>query len=198
LKGPPAKVAPPLSDWDNARRELHGEKTEPAKTSHELPSFADVLLKVLAENGKHFQYLGENENLTVVVTFRGPAPVQSFGGGGGRMKSGSMGPSMPGSGAGPGMMSSLGGSTSKPFGAGLGSSTSTGSSGLSGSSSGTGGLGTSGLSGGGSVADPVANAGRDYELLGDLHTRQGKIVEALDAYSKAVQAAKTMTIRVMP
>ena len=46
--------------------------------------------------------------------------------------------------------------------------------------------------------DPVANAGRDYELLGDLHTRQGKTAEAVDAYSKAVQAAKTMTITILP
>ncbi|HLW67492.1 MAG TPA: tetratricopeptide repeat protein, partial [Gemmataceae bacterium] len=46
----------------------------------------------------------------------------------------------------------------------------------------------------GSVADSIAAIGRDYELLGDLHQKQGKMNEAIDAYSKAVQAAKTATI----
>ena len=44
------------------------------------------------------------------------------------------------------------------------------------------------------MADAIAAIGRDYELLGDLHTKQGKTAEAVEAYNKAVQAAKTATI----
>ncbi|HEV3144259.1 MAG TPA: hypothetical protein VGZ47_10270 [Gemmataceae bacterium] len=190
LKEAAAPKGQTVSDWEKARRELHGEKAEPAKTAPQSPSLADVLLKVLAENGKHFEYLPENESLTVVVTFRGQSPIHSYGGG-------RSGPSMGGgfkgmsSGMGPGVGSgaSSPGALSAPGGAPAGGS---GPRNTSGSSSGP--APPVPLGPGGSQADFIATIGRDYELLGDLHVRQGKINEAIDAFSKAVNAAKTATI----
>jgi hypothetical protein len=186
LKDLPAVKGHAESDWDNARRELHGEKVTAAKPSPESPSVAEVLLKVMADNGKHFEYLPETENITIVVTFRGPAPVHSFGAPAGRtrpMAGGGMSGMSPPSGF------SGGKASGGPFG-----SASTSSQGASGSSTGTSGAPTGSTSAGGSQADFVATLGRDYELLGDLHVRQGKINEAIDAYSKAANAAKTATI----
>jgi hypothetical protein len=187
LKDLPAAKARTESDWDNARRELHGEKVTAAKPSPESPSLADVLLKIMSDNGKHFEYLPETENFAIVVTFRGAAPVHSYGT--------SMSGGRPRSGSGPGLGSSMGGmsssSTLRPSGGTLGSGI--GSLGAGGSSTSSSGAPT-GSSAGGTVADSIAAIGRDYELLGDLHTKQGKTVEAVDAYSKAVQAAKTATI----
>jgi hypothetical protein len=62
----------PLSDWERFRQELRGEKppTPTMDRSPQKPSLPDVILKALAENGHHFTQLGENESLTVVVTFR--------------------------------------------------------------------------------------------------------------------------------
>jgi tetratricopeptide (TPR) repeat protein len=37
-----------------------------------VPPLSDVLLRLLADNGKHFTRLRDDERLTVVVTFRGP------------------------------------------------------------------------------------------------------------------------------
>jgi hypothetical protein len=187
LKELPAAKAQAESDWENARRELHGAKVTAAKPSPESPSLADVLLKIMSDNGKNFEYLPETENFTIVVTFRGAAPVHSYGASmsGGRPRAG-----------GGGLGSSMGGmsssSTLKPSGGTFGSSTnSLGSgSGITGSSSGA----PTGWSSGGTVADTIAAIGRDYELLGDLHTKQGKTAEAVEAYGKAVQAAKTATI----
>jgi len=64
----------PLSAWDRARKELRGETVEPDGTSvNEPPPLADVILKVLADNGKHFTRLAEGERITVAVTFRDDA-----------------------------------------------------------------------------------------------------------------------------
>ena len=188
LKELPAAKGQAESDWDNARRELHGEKVTAAKPAPESPSVADVLLKIMAENGKHFEYLPETENLTIIVTFRGATPVHPYSAGmsGGRPRS----PTGLGSGPGmPGGMSSSGFKGGSSFG-----SSSTTSQGSTGSSSTSGGAPAGLTPNSGSVADSIAAIGRDYELLGDLHQKQGKMNEAIDAYSKAVQAAKTATI----
>jgi hypothetical protein len=69
---PPPAAAPRLSDWERTRKQLRGEKLEsPAKPSESRePGLADTLLKVLAENGQHFSQVPPEENITVVVTFR--------------------------------------------------------------------------------------------------------------------------------
>lgn len=62
----------PLSDWDRARKEIRNEKltAEESKQQPAEPALADVILKVLADNGKHFGQLKPEETLTVAVTFR--------------------------------------------------------------------------------------------------------------------------------
>jgi hypothetical protein len=67
--------APAQSDWEQARSELRGETREyKGKTAGPEPiSLTDALLKVLAENGRHFSQLGGEERLTIAVTLRTPA-----------------------------------------------------------------------------------------------------------------------------
>jgi tetratricopeptide (TPR) repeat protein len=79
-----SRSAPPsVSDWERIRGELHNEKPKPEAEEHKgqprkEPSLAEIILKVLAENGHHFAQLGDEESLTVIVTFRGndPPPTQ--------------------------------------------------------------------------------------------------------------------------
>jgi tetratricopeptide (TPR) repeat protein len=60
-----------LSDWERAQMELRGERPEPAGSSDSRPpSIRDVLLRVLADNGRHLTHLRENEKVAIVVTFR--------------------------------------------------------------------------------------------------------------------------------
>src|SRR5262249_21249143 len=60
-KAPPAAV----SEWDRIRKELKGEKVDAPPTAPSQPqSVGDVILRVLAENGRHFQHLDPNERLT--------------------------------------------------------------------------------------------------------------------------------------
>jgi hypothetical protein len=61
----------PLSDWERMRKEIRGEEVavKDGDPKRKEPALADVILRVLADNGKHLQ-LPENESLTVVVTFR--------------------------------------------------------------------------------------------------------------------------------
>jgi hypothetical protein len=71
-----ARVEAP-SDWEQAKRQVRGENTllELSFQLHTGPGLKEVLLKLLAENGKHLRHLPDNENVTVVVIFRGqPAP----------------------------------------------------------------------------------------------------------------------------
>jgi hypothetical protein len=69
------KPAPkPVSEWDRIRRQLHGEKTQTSgggAAASQTPRLDETILKVLADNGRHFTQLADNEKLTVVVTFRG-------------------------------------------------------------------------------------------------------------------------------
>jgi tetratricopeptide (TPR) repeat protein len=137
-KADAAKTPPkPVSDWDRVRGELRNEKAEAGHKDrpHKEPTLAEVLLQVLAENGHHFGQLGENESLTVVVTFRGGDQAQA--------RAASRPASDPESAA------------QKP-------------------------------------ADPATSRtpGQDYELLGDLHLKQGKAAEAERAYQQAIGESK--------
>jgi tetratricopeptide (TPR) repeat protein len=69
------KDGPALSEWDREQRRLHGEPL-PEKTSATpaQPAVGDILLKLLAENGKHFSALKDDERIAVAVTFRGVSP----------------------------------------------------------------------------------------------------------------------------
>jgi tetratricopeptide (TPR) repeat protein len=69
LPAPAQPTAKPPSEWERTRKELRGEKSDPHKAAQApQTSLADVLLKVLAENGQHFTQLAEDERLSVVVT----------------------------------------------------------------------------------------------------------------------------------
>jgi hypothetical protein len=103
--GPSAAVVTrtPLSPWERTRKELRGEKIEDeGKGAVGSPSLSDVILKVLAENGKHFTRLAEGERITVAVTFRDDAangishPQSSGSSGSLSMSSSGAPPSMPG------------------------------------------------------------------------------------------------------
>jgi tetratricopeptide (TPR) repeat protein len=67
-----AKAPAALSEWDRTQRQLRGEWTfEHAPPPPKEPPLGEVLLRVLAENGKHFTALRDDEQLTVAVVFRG-------------------------------------------------------------------------------------------------------------------------------
>lgn len=61
-----------LTEWERVRKELRGEKTDGSGADKKAkePTIADILIKVLAENGKHFTQLAPDETVTIVVTFR--------------------------------------------------------------------------------------------------------------------------------
>jgi hypothetical protein len=136
-KSEAAKPAPkPASDWDRVRHELRHEKPEPEhkERPRKEPTLAEIILQVLLENGHHFGQLGDNEGLTVVVTFRGDEQPQA--------KAADPAPQ-----ADPATQKSAAASTS-------------------------------------------GNPGQDYELLGDLHLKQGKAAEAERAYQQAISESK--------
>jgi tetratricopeptide (TPR) repeat protein len=67
-----AETAPPISEWESVRQQLHHEKENPKRAeTAKPPELADVLLKVLADNGHHFMQLADNESLTIILTVRG-------------------------------------------------------------------------------------------------------------------------------
>jgi tetratricopeptide (TPR) repeat protein len=75
LPTPAQPTAKAPSEWERTRKELRGEKSDPDKAVQApQTSLADVLLKVLAENGQHFTQLAEDERLSVVVTL---PPIQA-------------------------------------------------------------------------------------------------------------------------
>jgi hypothetical protein len=64
----------PPDKWDLIKKEIHGETPTPepqAAPAHK--PLSEVILKTLADNGKHFGALADNERISVVVTFRGAA-----------------------------------------------------------------------------------------------------------------------------
>jgi hypothetical protein len=68
------KETPGLSEWDREQRRLRGEPV-PEQTGVTLrePPVGDALLKLLAENGKHFISLKDDERVAIAVTFRASA-----------------------------------------------------------------------------------------------------------------------------
>jgi len=80
-----SKPTPPLpptqSEWDRVRKQIRGENPPSGSgtsSKPKEPSVADTVLEVLAKNGHHFSQLGEQENLTVSIIFRTPElPRQS-------------------------------------------------------------------------------------------------------------------------
>ncbi|HMF15307.1 MAG TPA: tetratricopeptide repeat protein [Gemmataceae bacterium] len=80
---PPKPAPKPPSDWERTRSEVRQEKPQAEKADKppKEPTLSEVVLKVLADNGKHFAHLGENESLTVAITFRA-SPPSTVGGSG--------------------------------------------------------------------------------------------------------------------
>src|SRR5205085_12669996 len=96
----PAQALKVATDWDRTRQQLRGERTW-APAQAKKTTVADILMKVLAENGKNFTHLPPNESLTIAVTFRGQPAIPSGMPGPGGTSSGPTGMA-------PGMGSSLG------------------------------------------------------------------------------------------
>jgi tetratricopeptide (TPR) repeat protein len=73
--GTPASRPEPASDWDRVRRDVRQEKPAADATASEVrqPSLADIILRVLADNGHHFTQLRPDESISVAVTFRANA-----------------------------------------------------------------------------------------------------------------------------
>ena len=171
-----AKQPRPLSEWEKTRRSVLGLKPD-AKSRQALSilvcdpgTLAELVLHVLADNGKHLGQLPDNESVTIAVTFRKEATTSKTSPGGmSAMMGGSahddlssaMGP--PGLPAGGVAVRSGGGIV---FGAGLDSG------------------GVDSRTGRGNPAQ----AHREYVLLGDLHMKQGKPTSATEAYSRALAA----------
>src|SRR5262249_50973134 len=150
-----AQPAPkPVSEWDRVRQEVRQEKPkpEPAEAPRQ-PTVADVILKVLADNGHRFGELGANASITVAVTFRA-APRTGWGV--------SAEPTLgyyPAAKA----LTELG----KTYGSKEGTADSR----------------------------PPSKA-QDYELLGDLHSKQGKYAEALKEYERAMDQKPSWEVAV--
>jgi tetratricopeptide (TPR) repeat protein len=149
-------VANTLSDWDRIRKELRGEKPDkseqpPQKT---VRGVDDIVLKCLAENGRHFSKLGDKDNLSVIVAFRPFSDPHGF-----ANKSAVVGQHLYG------LASNQAPPMPPP--------------------SRTGSVDPSTRSGTASVGD--SSGGSDFELLGDLQIKQGRVQEAIQAYLKALE-----------
>jgi tetratricopeptide (TPR) repeat protein len=164
----PAKPAAQITEWEIIRKQLRGEVVEdpsvPSDGHHQF-NLADALLAALAENGKHFRSLGDNEKLTVAITFRpftrsdpagdmvggsSPFGAASEGAGFGGTASGPMVPMGPGQGLPPG-------------------------------------LAAPGAVGAGAAAPPPGRGtSKDHELLADYHLKQGRYDEAARSLLKAI------------
>lgn len=61
-----------VSPWQRASQELRGEKVtqETPTSAPRRVSLSESLLRLLAENGKHFSQLPADERITVAITFR--------------------------------------------------------------------------------------------------------------------------------
>jgi tetratricopeptide (TPR) repeat protein len=159
---PAPKAAP--SDWDRTRSELRGEKVPPPKTTEtKSASVADTILKLLADNGHHFSQLGAEESLIVVITFRGGVA-------GGQAKTGKeelirrayldLTGALPTPEAVKAFLQDDRDDAYQKLVEGLLNET---------------------------KPRTTAPATNDHEVLGDLHMKQGKAKEAIDAYQKAME-----------
>jgi tetratricopeptide (TPR) repeat protein len=200
----------PLTDWERARQSVRGDqpKQENSKPeSHETGIFAELensghlglteaILRVLAENGHHFSNLAPDEKITVAITFRESGRSAN------QIQAGGAQTDNP--------LSAWGNKPMQEYpttwenqnlrGGGLGFSGGGGLSGGGNSSKvidpGAGGLGIGGLgppvpeggkvSGGGSAGNQTPASVRDFELLGDRLFKQGKYLEAIKAFQRAL------------
>src|SRR5207237_263426 len=148
----------------------------------------DVLLKLLAENGKHFTALKDDERLTIAVTFRGPPPVRPpwspAAGPAAAAKAANFSPAGTGTLTGPGMMA-LSDPTAAPPAAGPAAATKA-------ANVSPAGIGT--LTGPGMMAlsntTAAPQSAGDHALLADLHLKQGQPQQAIDALHKALKQAE--------
>jgi tetratricopeptide (TPR) repeat protein len=166
-------AAKPVSDWERTRKQLRGDKGDASAAGPEQhePDLAETILKVLAENGRHFTQLGEREHLTVAITFRqdgkGTSAAQAALGKQQVLRG----------------QSAYYERTGHPQAAQYYADVAA----LAGLSRGSSPAGTFG----GTPAPPPSGApanpstARDYELLGDLQLKQGHIKEAIAAYREA-------------
>lgn len=68
-----AAPPPPVDEWESIRRQIRNVKEEPKKAEDSKPpEVSDVVLKLLAEYGRHFSQLQDNESLTLILTVRDP------------------------------------------------------------------------------------------------------------------------------
>jgi tetratricopeptide (TPR) repeat protein len=161
---PTSATKKPLSDWELARKEMRGEKVDPAEreSTPRSPSHLDKILKVIADNGRHLSQLDQNENLTVAITYRAnqcmvchkaatTSPSSSFNPNETAKPASDKGPKEMAAGSLLAVQAAINQSSQE--------------------------------------ADT-----RSLILLADLHLRQGKIKEAVDAYQKAAQTAPSPEI----
>ncbi|HVS39383.1 MAG TPA: tetratricopeptide repeat protein [Gemmataceae bacterium] len=163
----------PPDDWDRVRKEIRGETPAPEnKTVPAHQPLSEAILKVLADNGKHFN-LADGERISVAVTFRGAANCTNC-------HQNPWGKGQPGAPVYGNQWQDL------PSGDYYRYTTATSTTGAAatGTSTSSGGSSTQSSSGGGPAYMVDA---RNSILLGDLHLKQGKAKEAVDSYQQALQ-----------
>jgi tetratricopeptide (TPR) repeat protein len=166
----PAPSEKALTEWERERKELRGEKVDGAGAEKKAkePTIADILIKLLAENGKHFTQLAPDETVTIVVTFR-----QTEGG------AGAVDPILinhfypQDSYLRPNQLNLYQLQVDQPANKNSTKEIKTGE-------------GAPASSGEVTTKGPSAKA-KDSLLLGDLHYKQGKFAEAADAYTAALK-----------
>jgi hypothetical protein len=174
----PPQPSAKTSDWEEVQRQLRGQKPAKKPSPKVTPTVTELILKTLADNGKHFTQLKPEEMLTIIVTFRG-----------GLARSGGTSTTAyqdltaeAGLGA-PGAAPAVGAGTGRggPGGAG-------GSGGPP--MAGPGGTGPGGGFGGGGRSRSQASSAEDLELLADLQLKQGKASEAALVLKKVLEREK--------
>jgi hypothetical protein len=165
-----AKPAANLSEWETIRKQLRGEKVENTARmldEHHQLNMPDILIAALAESGKHFASLRDNEKLTVAITFSPGARWEGVGGMGGPAGAGDAF----GQGRGSGV---IGGAPMVPPGAGHDPM------------AGAAGPGGSGFGFGGPSPPTGRSTSKDYELLADYHLKQSRYDDAAKSLLKAI------------
>ncbi|MCI0642549.1 MAG: hypothetical protein L0Y72_22310 [Gemmataceae bacterium] len=157
----------PLTEWERIQHQIYGLKTgaQPAQgPPHSGDMIDDVLLKAIAENGKNFRQLLEKEAITIVATFRPKDQMASAASDAQQQR----------------YLERIVGAE-RDFAAAIG----LGSEGGGSADPNSGQKGKAGLGSGGSIS-----SSKDYELLADLHWKQGKYKDSFAAYEKAIELNK--------
>jgi tetratricopeptide (TPR) repeat protein len=193
---PQAKKVPskPLTEWERTRRQIRGDNEDSqdlaALESKQIETWmshfqgenphlwlTETIVKILAENGQHLSQLPENETLTVAITFRDTGQLKGLTNQ--NAKRGTLeawgaqadeGEAMqtwnvqPGD---PGLQTWQNQQPAPPTGAAARPGGQKGGTKLP-------------------TADEPPSSIRDFEVLGDLHLRQGKAREAIRTYQQAL------------